>query len=154
MLRILHIEDNPDTRDIVKHVLRGEMEVHGVGSLAAAHELLAASGITFDVVLTDLGLPDATGTEVITALQPYNLPIVVLSANADDSTLQRAAALGAADYVGVLTRDALLKRVRFVHARATKQKASGSRSPFGRQRMAAARFEQLKPFIACCAFPS
>jgi len=150
-MHVLHVEDDPDIRDLVSLILSGEADVDSVESLAAARERLA--GATYDVILTDLRLPDADGVDAVTILTPYGLPVVVLSAQTDGGVLVQAAASGAADYVGALNRDALLRRLTFACARASKQKASGSKPPFGRPRMTLSCFEALKPYITTSRAP-
>ncbi|MBI2219325.1 MAG: response regulator [Candidatus Rokubacteria bacterium] len=63
-LRILVIEDAPDIRDVFSMLLRAEgAEVVATGSGREAAEL-ARDG-SFDVVLSDLGLPDIPGDVLI-----------------------------------------------------------------------------------------
>ncbi|HSI15093.1 MAG TPA: hybrid sensor histidine kinase/response regulator, partial [Chthoniobacter sp.] len=62
--RILLVEDHEDTRETLSRLLvRRGHQVSPAGSLRAARAL-AASG-EFDVVISDLGLPDGEGTELI-----------------------------------------------------------------------------------------
>lgn len=112
-LRVLHVEDNPHTRDIVRAALENEMDIESVGTVAGAREKLTGGG-SYDVLLADLNLPDADGVQAIEALQKYGLPIVVLTASNDESLLERAATSGAADFVEILDQDYLLRRLRFV----------------------------------------
>lgn len=67
-LRILVVEDHPDTAESLRLLL--SMEGHDVrtaGSVAQALE--AAESYEFDVLLSDIGLPDAPGTELIRQLK-------------------------------------------------------------------------------------
>lgn len=62
--RILLVEDHEDTRETLARLLvRRGHQVSPAGSLRAARAL-AASG-EFDVVISDLGLPDGEGTELL-----------------------------------------------------------------------------------------
>lgn len=112
-LRILHVEDNFRTRDIVRVALEGEMDVASVSTVADAQKKLADEG-SYDVLLADLNLPDASGVQAIEVLQKYGLPIVVLTASNDMELLEQAAVSGAADFVEILDKDYLLRRLRFV----------------------------------------
>lgn len=62
--RILLVEDHEDTRETLSRLLvRRGHQVSPAGTIRAARAL-AASG-EFDVVISDLGLPDGEGTEVL-----------------------------------------------------------------------------------------
>lgn len=62
--RILLVEDHEDTREtLVRLLVRRGHQVSPAGTLRAARAL-AASG-DFDVVISDLGLPDGEGTELL-----------------------------------------------------------------------------------------
>nr|WP_225224687.1 response regulator [Cellulomonas sp. JH27-2] len=66
----------------------------GAGALAAAAEHLP------DVVLLDLGLPDISGIDVLTALRAWSrVPVVVLSARQHGEDKVEALDAGADDYV-------------------------------------------------------
>jgi CheY-like chemotaxis protein len=63
-LRVLLVEDVDDIRDLFAMLLRDDgAEVRAVGSAQAAID--TASTWTFDVLLTDLGLPDRAGDALI-----------------------------------------------------------------------------------------
>ena len=63
-LSILFVEDNRDTRQILTLLLQhAGHRVHSVGTVAAA--LSAAEGESFDLLLSDIQLPDGTGLELI-----------------------------------------------------------------------------------------
>jgi DNA-binding response OmpR family regulator len=58
--RILLVEDDPDVRPLLQHVLLAERhQVDIATTLAEADDLLARE--QFDLVLTDIGLPDGSG---------------------------------------------------------------------------------------------
>lgn len=58
--RILLVEDDPDVRPLLEHVLTGEgYEVDAAGTLAKGQWLLEATA--YDLVLTDAELPDGNG---------------------------------------------------------------------------------------------
>jgi signal transduction histidine kinase/CheY-like chemotaxis protein len=64
-LRILIVEDNPDSRRILTRLLRGRgHQVTAASSVAAAIAADADDG-PFDVVISDLGLPDGSGLDVM-----------------------------------------------------------------------------------------
>jgi DNA-binding response OmpR family regulator len=103
-----------------------EKGLHEAGHVVSLH-VNAASGIAFaranaqDMVLLDLGLPDADGLEVLAALrvERAGLPIIVLTAR--DAVESRVAALdaGADDYmIKPFAFAELLARVVALHRRA------------------------------------
>jgi DNA-binding NtrC family response regulator len=84
-LRALLVEDDPRVRSTLTRVLtRRGCEVIEADSVAAACSLL--DGGRFDVVVTDLGLGDGSGTEVIARARHLDptTPVVVLSGSIDD----------------------------------------------------------------------
>jgi CheY-like chemotaxis protein len=63
--RILVVEDHVDGRELVTQVLQmAGHDVVAVATMAAADTLLAGDAPPFDVLLTDIGLPDGDGTEL------------------------------------------------------------------------------------------
>ena len=63
-LRVLLVEDSSDVREVFTLLLRSEgVDVVATGSGCEAVDL--AAGTDFDIVLTDLGLPDIPGDVVI-----------------------------------------------------------------------------------------
>ena len=63
-LRVLLVEDIDDIRELLAFLLTSEgAEVRAAGSAQRALE--AAATWTFDVLLTDLGLPDLSGDQLI-----------------------------------------------------------------------------------------
>ena len=64
-MRVLVVEDDPGFRRLLERYFpkRG-VEVVALGSFGAARRALAADA-SFDVVLTDLNLPDGRGPEVL-----------------------------------------------------------------------------------------
>jgi signal transduction histidine kinase len=63
--RILVVEDHADGRELVTQVLQlAGHEVRAVATMAAANAALEGEVSAFDVVLTDIGLPDGDGIEL------------------------------------------------------------------------------------------
>jgi two-component system nitrate/nitrite response regulator NarL len=108
--RLLLVEDNPL---FVEQILEAMdrmpdawgVEVFSEGSAAIAS--LESAGppgeaeFDFDLALIDLGLPDISGIEVIRALRTrfQELPIVVISVTAAESTVLTAITAGASGYL-------------------------------------------------------
>lgn len=102
-LRVLLVEDNPGDALLLTEALEeapgGGMAVVHAETVGAAVEALADDGI--DCVLSDLGLPDATGADVVTRLidAAGDRPVLVMSGSEDEATLQRSMDAGARAYV-------------------------------------------------------
>jgi CheY-like chemotaxis protein/anti-sigma regulatory factor (Ser/Thr protein kinase) len=71
-LRILLVEDHEDTRRTLEHILaHSGHHVSPVDSVRPAIDLLRSE--IFDAVLSDIGLPDGSGYEVMTAARRHQL---------------------------------------------------------------------------------
>ena len=84
-LRILVVEDNVDTLRYLGLVLKKQgHQVTAASSLAAARDAAAAGG--FDLLLSDIELPDGTGLDLIRELAPRGIAGIALSGygSADD----------------------------------------------------------------------
>lgn len=72
-LRICIVEDHQDTRELLLMLLAQEgHQVQAVASCKAARGLLA--GAAFDVLLSDIGLPDGDGWTLLTSLDARARP--------------------------------------------------------------------------------
>lgn len=80
-IRVLLIDDDPVTLLATEHVLRGRgaMDVTTADGPGRALDLLATSG--YDVVLTDVQMPEMTGLELLGRLRDGSpgLPVVVMT---------------------------------------------------------------------------
>jgi len=96
---VLLVEDDPQ----IRRFIRATLPSHGLRLLEAttAKEALAqAVTRTPDVVLLDLGLPDADGVEVIQRLREWSaIPIIVISARGLERDKVTALDAGADDYL-------------------------------------------------------
>lgn len=101
--RVLIVEDDPVYARFLQEVLLevegGHYQVTPAGGLGEGLQRLSGAG--FDVVLLDLGLPDADGTEAVSRCyeQAPQTPIVVLSALNDLNVAVQSMRLGAQDYL-------------------------------------------------------
>jgi len=113
MSRVLVIEDEDGLRRALAINLRGRR--YDVATAPdGARGLAEAAAHPPDAVILDLGLPDMDGTEVIEGLRGWSrVPILVLSARADQSDKVLALDAGADDYVTKpFGMDELLARLR------------------------------------------
>jgi PAS domain S-box-containing protein len=93
-LRILLVEDHDDTRLIFKMILA--QKGHFVETAASGGEALTLAGQQpFDLVISDLGLPDFSGIELMNILRErYSLRGVAVSGYGMDEDIQRSKAAG------------------------------------------------------------
>ncbi len=110
---VLVVEDDAVMRGVLTLALRS----HGYDTRAAATGLQAleeVDALTPDAVILDLGLPDMDGFEVTADIRrEHELPIIVLSARAEEQCQIRALDCGANDYVTKPFREGeLMARVR------------------------------------------
>jgi two-component system KDP operon response regulator KdpE len=97
--RILVIDDELQIRRMLKTALSGYG--YALGEAATAREGLAQAAIFHpDLVVLDLGLPDADGMEVIAHLREWTqVPIIVLSVREGETDKIGALDAGADDYL-------------------------------------------------------
>ena len=98
--KILVIDDDPEVRMATRDFLSSKgYEVAAAEGGREALRLLAASPA--DVVLLDVAMPDMDGMETlkrIVSAHP-NMPVIMVTANADIEITSKVLQLGAADYV-------------------------------------------------------
>ena len=116
MTRILVADDHALVRKGLIQLLARQRDFGAFGEASTAAETLAlAAAQSWDVVLLDLALPDASGLEVLQqlrALRP-NLPVLIVSMYPEDQLGERLIAAGAAGY---LTKEAAPEElVRAIH---------------------------------------
>jgi PAS domain S-box-containing protein len=93
-LRILLVEDHEDTRRIFELILKQKGHlVESAGTAEAALHL--AGGQEFDLVISDLGLPDLSGTELMTILRErHSLRGVALSGYGMEEDIRKSKSAG------------------------------------------------------------
>lgn len=100
--RVLVVEDDPPTRRHLARAIEGHPEldlVRAVGSVAEGRAALSEQQP--DVLLTDLGLPDGNGIELIRATREVAPRAVAMAVTAlgDEKTVIAAIEAGAAGYL-------------------------------------------------------
>jgi two-component system KDP operon response regulator KdpE len=111
--QVLIVEDEPDIRGILRTLLK-TAGYRVIETETAARAIVEARSHKPDLLLVDLGLPDADGGKVIRAVREWSpVPIVVLSARTMESQKIEALDAGADDYVTKpFSAPELLARVR------------------------------------------
>jgi two-component system response regulator HydG len=98
--RILLVEDDPEMLDLVREHLEGDG--HAVTALGRGTEAIARlTAEEFDIVLTDLRLPDVDGMEILRASREVRrgIPVVLITAFGTIETAIQAIRDGAYDFV-------------------------------------------------------
>jgi diguanylate cyclase (GGDEF)-like protein/PAS domain S-box-containing protein len=128
-IRVLLVEDNPGDARMMREMLNEPTS----GRFNLAHYKCMAQGMAHlsarpvDVVLLDLGLPDASGLEAVRqahAAAP-RVPVVVLTGLEDDSLAAQALQEGAQDYLikGQIEPRGLLRALRYAIERKIMEEA-------------------------------
>ena len=88
VLRIFIVEDHPDTaRGLARYLRANGHEVHVALDVGSARQL--ATEIEYDILLSDIGLPDGNGWDLLTELSARR-PIKALAMSGYNSDADRA----------------------------------------------------------------
>ncbi len=120
-IRVLIVDDIPETRDHLAKLLGFEKDIEVVGSAASGAEALeVAATILPDVVLMDINMPEMDGiatTELLTA-RVSSVAVVMMSVQGEADYLRRSMLAGAREFlVKPFSSDELTASIRQVHAR-------------------------------------
>src|SRR5690242_8130571 len=100
-MQVLMIEDNENDFFLVNHSFTkdADVKIQWRRTFNEGLVYLRANGV--DVLLLDLGLPDANGLDALERLQREfpSLPIIILSATDEDEVALEAVRRGAQDYL-------------------------------------------------------
>ena len=109
---ILVVDSNPQTQKMMTIVL-DEADFTLVDCLTGKQAAHLALSTKPNLILLDLNLPDMQGIDLLMALREWSeVPIIVLSARAQDSDVVEALNIGANDYVfKPFSADVLLARI-------------------------------------------
>ncbi|MBA3236049.1 MAG: response regulator, partial [Chloroflexi bacterium] len=120
-IRVLVVDDIPETRDHLSKLLSFESDIEVVGSAASGREALEmAARLTPDVVLMDINMPDMDGiaaTEQLSTVAP-GAAVVMMSVQGEADYLRRSMLAGAREFlVKPFSSDELTASIRQVSAR-------------------------------------
>ena len=98
-LRILLVEDHPDTLHVLTKLLKKwGHTVTTAASVKMAQEL--ADGQEFDLLISDLGLPDGSGMDVMRHVKEHSgIPGIALSGYGADEDIRQSRAAGFANHL-------------------------------------------------------
>ena len=120
-LRILLVEDDPAYAELTRAMLRTTTVAsvtldHATSVHAAINKLTDVKG-SYDIVLLDLGLPDAQELEALNSLvgAAPDLPLVILTGTENEVLALQAVKGGAQDYLikGQATPELLVRAIRY-----------------------------------------
>lgn len=115
--RVLLVDDSQTTRSFAAAALEaeGDLEVSVARSGFEALKILPQGN--FDLVITDINMPDINGLELIRFTRSHaryaDTPLIIISTEGRDSDRKKAMSLGANEYlVKPFTPEALVEAVR------------------------------------------
>jgi pilus assembly protein CpaE len=120
-IRVLIVDDIPETRDHLAKLLGFETDIEVVGAAASGREAIEmAQELTPDVVLMDINMPDMDGisaTERLSAEVP-TASVVMMSVQGEADYLRRSMLAGAREFlVKPFSSDELTASIRQVYTR-------------------------------------
>jgi pilus assembly protein CpaE len=118
-IRILIVDDNPDTRENVSRLLYFEDDMEVIAQAVNGRQgIEMAAKFKPHIVLMDINMPDMDGitaTEQMTVESPYS-QVIIMSVQAEQHYMKRAMAAGARDFQPKpFTSDELINCVRRVY---------------------------------------
>ncbi len=118
VIRILLVEDDHSEQKLSQNLLRGGNHIRFEWRRVSRLDLgMAAVGHDdYDIILSDLSLPDARGLDTVAGLRRSapDLPIIMLSGSHDEELAVQAVSAGAQDYLAKeeVTGKSLLRTIR------------------------------------------
>jgi pilus assembly protein CpaE len=134
-IRVLVVDDIPETRDHLTKLLGFESDIDVVGAAASGREALEmAVRLSPDVVLMDINMPDMDGitaTEQLSSMAP-NAAVVMMSVQGEADYLRRSMLAGAREFlVKPFSSDELTASIRQVNARERDKQSRLALAPVG-----------------------
>lgn len=117
--KVLLVDDSAFFRNMLSPVLKASgYAVTSVDSAREALELRNA-GVKFDVIVSDIEMPDMNGFEFAESLRNDdvwgNIPLIALSSHCSEAALERGRQAGFHDYVAKFDREGLIETLRQSH---------------------------------------
>jgi len=134
-IRVLVVDDIPETRDHLTKLLGFESDIDVVGAAASGREALEmAVRLSPDVVLMDINMPDMDGitaTEQLSSMAPGSA-VVMMSVQGEADYLRRSMLAGAREFlVKPFSSDELTASIRQVNARERDKQSRLAVAPVG-----------------------
>src|SRR6476661_1024391 len=134
-IRVLIVDDIPETRDHLTKLLGFESDIEVVGSAASGADAIELAGnLNPDVVLMDINMPDMDGiaaTERLARTVPA-ASVVMMSVQGEADYLRRSMLAGAREFLGKpFSSDELTASIRQVYTREREKQSLMAISPAG-----------------------
>jgi pilus assembly protein CpaE len=132
-IRVLIVDDIPETRDHLTKLLGFESDIEVVGSAASGAQALQLASTLFpEVILMDINMPDMDGiaaTERLSAEVP-DAAVVMMSVQGESDYLRRSMLAGAREFlVKPFSSDELTASIRQVYAREQDKQSRRASAP-------------------------
>ncbi len=103
MKNVLIVEDSKAIRSMIRVSLEETGDFFAVEAGNGFEALKTVPTRPFDLIITDINMPDINGLELIGYLKSnpayQNIPLIIVSTEKTEEDMKRGMALGAADYV-------------------------------------------------------
>lgn len=100
---ILIVEDSTTTRALIRAIVEEMGDFHTVEARSGFDALKLLPTQEFDLVITDINMPDINGLELINFMKSNpkykNLPLIIVSTERSEEDKRRGMALGAIAYI-------------------------------------------------------
>ena len=100
---ILIVEDSSTTRALIKAIIEEMGDFHTVESSSGFDALKLLPTQEFDLIITDINMPDINGLEFINFMKNNpkyrDLPLIIVSTERSEEDKKRGMALGAKAYI-------------------------------------------------------
>ena len=101
MSKILVVDDSAFDRRLTSSILERSSEYHVTSASNGKEALECLKNVDFDLVITDLNMPEMNGLELVQEIQEShaNVPTIVITGFGSEATAMRALQTGACGYV-------------------------------------------------------
>lgn len=103
MIKLLHVEDDADIREIAKMALEMSGEFEVVQCMSGEEALATAPVFMPDVMLLDMMMPGMTGRQTLEKLREVDglkdTPAIFMTARAQHAEIEELLAIGAVDVI-------------------------------------------------------
>ncbi|KAG2648996.1 two-component response regulator ORR24-like [Panicum virgatum] len=125
-MRVLAVDDDPTCLKVLENLLlRCQYHVTTTGQAATALKLLREKKDQFDLVISDVHMPDMDGFKLLELVGlEMDLPVIMLSANGETQTVMKGITHGACDY---LLKPVRIEQLRTIWQHVVRRKSSDAK---------------------------
>ncbi|KAK3152314.1 hypothetical protein QOZ80_2BG0157240 [Eleusine coracana subsp. coracana] len=126
-MRVLAVDDDPTCLKLLEGLLRRcQYHVTTTGQAATALKLLRENKDQFDLVISDVHMPDMDGFKLLELVGlEMDLPVIMLSANGETQTVMKGITHGACDY---LLKPVRLEQLRTIWQHVVRRRSCDSKN--------------------------